>query len=123
MRNATEVEGLATLEKTAPRGGSARSNARVVPLWQPAPSDRSSATVSGNQEESWREGPTAEARAVEWPTSYELYMAARSHRAFVIGEFLGSAAKAIGSMVRGLRERYRLSREAAAAPGSAVATR
>ena len=53
--------------------------------------------------------------AAEWPTHYELYVAARAQRAFALGEIAAAAVQAIVSLARRLRLSYERSRRTAAA--------
>ena len=59
--------------------------------------------------------PAADAVSTEWPTSYELYLAARTHRAFVLGEIAAAIFDALASAARRLLAGYRQQRKAAAA--------
>jgi uncharacterized protein YjiS (DUF1127 family) len=57
----------------------------------------------------------AAAVSPEWPSSHELYVAARSHRAFVVGETLASIVEAAAAGARRLLALYRERRRVAAA--------
>jgi len=59
--------------------------------------------------------PVAEAVSTEWPTNHELYVAARSHRAFVLGEMLAAMVDEVAEAARRWSARYREHRRAAAA--------
>ncbi len=94
------MEDLAILDEAAPRVPSLNGPTIVARL-APAGNDPALA-----------EPPTA---SDEWPTSYELYLAARAHRAFVLGEIAGAAVQALSSLARRLLARYQQHRRAAAA--------
>lgn len=59
--------------------------------------------------------PAADVVSTEWPTTHELYVAARSRRAFVLGEILAAMVDAAGAAARRWIGRYRERRRAAAA--------
>ncbi len=54
----------------------------------------------------------------EWPTKHELYVAARSHWAFALGERVAESLRAVAAFARELRARYRLRRRSAALRGT-----
>jgi len=94
MSTSTERQDLATRRAAAPRATTGNVPT-IVALLVPAGNDP--------------------APAGEWPSRYELYLAARSHRAFVVGEIAATAVQAVSSFGRGLLARYRKRRRAAAA--------
>jgi uncharacterized protein YjiS (DUF1127 family) len=56
-----------------------------------------------------------DATAAEWPTHYELYLAARAQRAFALGEIAAAVIQGVASLAKRLRLRYEKSRRTAAA--------
>jgi uncharacterized protein YjiS (DUF1127 family) len=72
--------------------------------------------VAGNVEQTL---PAAvsdrQAIPAEWSNSHELYMAARAHRAFVLGELAAVAVETVANFARSLVASYRRSRSAAEA--------
>jgi len=116
----------AELERLTPRDASDAPAAnerasKIVPLRQPTASDRAAGmqAVAGNGEP-WQRALASDASAVDtipsgWSSSHELYMAARSHRAFVLGELAAVAVEIVADFGRSVAERYRRSRRAAAA--------
>jgi len=50
---------------------------------------------------------TVDSATSVWPSSYELHQAARANRAFVLGEMLASAVRAVRVVLRSAYSRYR----------------
>ncbi len=53
------------------------------------------------------EASIADPASLEWPTKHELYVAARSHWAFVLGELIAAMIRAAAASAQKLRDRYR----------------
>jgi hypothetical protein len=53
------------------------------------------------------EAAIADPASLEWPTKHELYVAARSHWAFVLGELIATMIRAAAASAQELRDRYR----------------
>jgi uncharacterized protein YjiS (DUF1127 family) len=115
----------AELQVRAPRETSAPASARgaptkVIPLRQPSGSDRSPGTeVAARNAAPWRSSsvavPTDDVIPSDWSSNYALYLAARAHRAFALGELAAVAVQAVADIVRATVKRYRRMRHAAAA--------
>ncbi|HUH95335.1 MAG TPA: DUF1127 domain-containing protein [Casimicrobiaceae bacterium] len=75
--------------------------------------DRRSSAAEGGH--ALKPPPAAAVVSTQWPTDYELYLAARSHRAFVLGEILAAMVDEIAAATRRWIVRYREHRRAAAA--------
>lgn len=56
-----------------------------------------------------------DATAAEWPTHYELYLAARAQRAFALGEIAAAVIQGVASLAKRLRLRFERGRRIAAA--------
>jgi uncharacterized protein YjiS (DUF1127 family) len=102
----------------------ARETARIVPLRQPAPSDRAAGmeAVAGNGSAALQRGlvtpadiATGDTIPSNWSSSYAVYQAARTNRAFVLGELAAVAMQIVADFVRDMAERYRRSRRESAA--------
>jgi uncharacterized protein YjiS (DUF1127 family) len=55
-----------------------------------------------------------EAASSAWPSTYELYQAARANRAFVLGEMVATASRSVRAFVRRTYRRYRKYRQESA---------
>ena len=58
---------------------------------------------------------TGETIPSDWSSNYALYVAARAHRAFALGELAAVAVQAVADFARAAVKRYRRMRHAAAA--------
>jgi uncharacterized protein YjiS (DUF1127 family) len=123
MSRTAELERQASFEDLA-TAVRAREAARVVPLRQPAPSDRGAGmeAVAGNGSAAWQSGlvtpadiPTGDTIPSDWSRSYAIYMAARTNRAFVLGELAAVAMHIVADFMRDVAERYRRRRRESAA--------
>ncbi|HTS20984.1 MAG TPA: DUF1127 domain-containing protein [Casimicrobiaceae bacterium] len=107
-------------EKTAAPAPPLPRTPQIVPLRQPStptpPAKRDAPALGGSGVPgSARDTSPADATPSEWPTSHELYLSARRHQAFVLGELLSTLVRRIGAAVRALGKRYERQRRAAAA--------
>lgn len=127
MSQSTEMRSLTTLERPQPRT-TAGNAPGIVALRAPAGNDpgrdaRVPAHVAAAQRAErlapgWLDRDAlgnASIVSTEWPTSYELYLAAQGQRAFVLGQILASIVEAVGSLARRALERYRQRRQLASA--------
>ena len=115
MRTSAELQIRAPREAPAPG-----ASTRIIPLRQPSASDRTAVreAVAGNaapRRSAGDSGSTAETIPSDWSSSYALYMAARAHRAFVLGELAAVAVQAVADAAHALVQRYRRMRRASAA--------
>jgi uncharacterized protein YjiS (DUF1127 family) len=116
MSRTAELERHAPFENVA-TSASADGRPRIVPLRQPARSDRVAGieAVAGNVGEPWLQhglanvGDVSSAATIssDWSSSQAIYQAARAHRAFVLGELAAVAMQIVADFVRSMAERYR----------------
>jgi uncharacterized protein YjiS (DUF1127 family) len=57
------------------------------------------------------DAPSLDSAPSAWPSSYELYQAARTNRAFVLGEVMASAVRSVRALMRLAYRRYRHRRQ------------
>ena len=123
MSRTAELERRASFEDmaTAP---TVRRTPSIVPLRQPATSDRAAGmeAVAGNGSAAWQPGlvtpadvPASDTIRSDWSRSYAIYMAARTNRAFVLGELAAVAMQIVADFMRDMAERYRRRRRESAA--------
>jgi len=122
MSRTAELERQAPFENDA-TAAPADGSPRIVPLRQPAPRDRAAGVeaVAGNGAAPWPRAlatpadiSTPETIPSDWSSSYRIYMAARTNRAFVLGELAAVAVQIVADFVRSMAERYRRWRREAA---------
>src|SRR6516165_7038424 len=113
MSRTAELERQVSFEDVA-KATPARETARIVPLRQPAPSDRAAGmeAVAGNGSAAWQRGlvtpadiPTSDTIPSDWSRSYAIYMAARTNRAFVLGELAAVAMQIVADFMHDVAER------------------
>ena len=123
MSRTAELERQASFEDMA-TAATVRRTPNIVPLRQPAPSDRAAGmeAVAGNGSAAWQRGlvtpadlPASDTIPSDWSRSYAIYMAARTNRAFVLGELAAVAMQIVADFMRDMAERYRRRRRESAA--------
>jgi uncharacterized protein YjiS (DUF1127 family) len=127
MRNSTDLDNLAALEKVAPRGVITRSNNPIVFLWRGSAGNDATCedpVISKDEVEAWAQhtlaangfgdAATTDTASFARLTSYKLHQAARAHRSFILGEIIVAAIRAAGAIARRAYARHRQRRQARA---------
>jgi uncharacterized protein YjiS (DUF1127 family) len=126
-RVSTDLNSLAALEEVAPRAAGTGGDTPLVFLrrW-PAGNDPTceDQAISGDRAEQsdWRtfaprafgDVATNDSASSAWPSSYEMYHAARAHRSFILGGIIVAAIRAAGAIARRVLARHRQRRQARA---------
>lgn len=126
MQKSTDMTNVTTLGLVARSRGTVRSNAPTITVGRSVAGNDPTCddpADSRNEIEAWAQraraangsGNAAAADfATAWPSSYELYQAARANRAFVLGEMVASALKSVRAIVRLAYRRYQHYRQKSA---------
>ena len=128
----TEMSNVTRSERTAYGGATVRNVAPITTLGRGVAGNdpmcdgaadsrhgveawaRSASTASGFGDAAIATTVAPDTASSAWPSTYELYRAARANRAFVLGEMLAAASRSVRAFVRRMYGRYRKYRQESA---------